>query len=388
MIPAIILFCGMTFLPESPRWLGRHDRWDEARNVLTLVHGKGNPDAPFVITELKQIRDQIEFERSNADVTYLELFKPNMINRTHIGIFTQIWSQLTGMNVMMYYITYVFTMAGLTGSTLLVSSSIQYVINVVMTVPALLYVDRWGRRPTLLIGAALMAIWLFTNAGLLGGYGHYAGPKGVDNTPAASTSITGAPSKAVIACSYLFVASYAPTWGPVSWIYPPELYPLRVRGKAVALATSANWAFNFALGYFVPPAFVNIQWKTYLGESDHLFLQTTARDSQNHLDFKGRLLICTCLVFGVFCICMFVHVLFMFPETAGKTLEEVELIFTDPNGIPRIGTPAWKTRVDRKRTLDVERHGSVATEGSEETKVGYGQGEERVERGSDEIGKY
>jgi hypothetical protein len=61
---------------------------------------------------------------------------------------------------MMYYITYVFTMAGLTGNNLLVSSSIQYVINVVMTVPALLYVDRWGRRPTLLVGATFMAIWL------------------------------------------------------------------------------------------------------------------------------------------------------------------------------------------------------------------------------------
>jgi hypothetical protein len=84
---------------------------------------------------------------------------------------------------------------------------------------------------------------------------------------------------------------------------------------------------------------------------------------------------------------MFFHVLFMFPETAGKTLEEVELIFTDPNGIPRIGAPAWKTHVDRK-TLDVERHGSLATEGSEETKVGGEKGEERVERASDEVGKY
>src|ERR1700728_189028 len=102
MIPAIVLFSGMIFLPESPRWLGRKDRWDDARNVLALVHGKGNPNAPFVLTELKQIRDQIEFERNNANVTYLELFKPNMINRTHIGVFTQIWSQLTGMNVMMY----------------------------------------------------------------------------------------------------------------------------------------------------------------------------------------------------------------------------------------------------------------------------------------------
>jgi len=96
MIPAIVLFCGMIFLPESPRWLARHDRWDEARAVLILVHGKGDPNAPFVRTEFDQIRDQVEFERQNTDVTYLELFKPNMINRTHIGIFTQIWSQLTG----------------------------------------------------------------------------------------------------------------------------------------------------------------------------------------------------------------------------------------------------------------------------------------------------
>lgn len=72
---------------------------------------------------------------------------------------------------MMYYITYVCAMAGLKGNNLLVSSSIQYVINVAMTVPALLYVDRWGRRPTLLAGALLMAVWLFANAGILGKYG-------------------------------------------------------------------------------------------------------------------------------------------------------------------------------------------------------------------------
>ena len=180
-----------------------------------------------------------EFERNNCDVSYLELFKPQMINRTHIGLFTQIWSQLTGMNVMsmsaiapnnvpmltpaVYYITYVFTMAGLKSHNLLLSSSIQYIINVCMTVPALLFVDRWGLRPILLIGAALMMTFLFANGGILASYGHYAGPNGVDNTPEASWSVTGAPSKALIACSYLFVASYAPTWGPVSWIYPPEL---------------------------------------------------------------------------------------------------------------------------------------------------------------------
>jgi MFS family permease len=140
-----------------------------------------------------------------------------------------------GMNVMMYYITYIFTMAGL-GDNVLLPSSISFVINVVMTIPALLFVDKWGRRPTLLAGAFLMMTWLVINAGLLGHYGTVPAPNEFPSD-AESIKIVGAPSKAVIACTYLFVASFAPTWGPVSWIYPPELYPLRVRGKAVALST-------------------------------------------------------------------------------------------------------------------------------------------------------
>jgi len=215
----------------------------------------------------------------------------------------------------MYYITYIFTMAGL-GNSVLISSSIQFVINVVMTIPALIFVDRWGRRPTMLVGAFLMMTWLVINAALLGHFSVKPYP-GQFNNAAESMSITGRPAKAVIACTFLFVASYAPTWGPVSWIYPPELYPLRVRGKAVALTTSANWIFNFALAYFVPPAFENISWKVYV-------------------------------VFAVFCAAMFVHVYFLFPETSQKLLEEVEEIFDDstPGSIKYLGTPAWKTHVD------------------------------------------
>jgi MFS family permease len=101
MIPAICLFFGLFFLPESPRWLARKDRWEDCHNVLTLVHGRGDPNTPFIQIELQEIREMCEFEQNNADITFLELFKPNMIRRTHIGVFTQIWSQLTGMNVMM-----------------------------------------------------------------------------------------------------------------------------------------------------------------------------------------------------------------------------------------------------------------------------------------------
>jgi MFS family permease len=217
-------------------------------------------------------------------------------------------------------------MAGLTGNNMLVSSSIQYVINVITTIPALIWIDKWGRRPMFLIGALLMMIWLFINAGVMAMYGHAAPAGGLNGIAAESWVMSGKPAKVIIACSYLFVASYAPTWGPAGWVYPPELFPLRVRGKGVALSTSANWAFNFALGYFVPPAFENIRWKVYI-------------------------------LFGVFCATMFFHVFFLFPETAGKSLEEVEAMFTDPKGIKWIGTPAWRTHVV-KRTLDSE-HGEV-----------------------------
>ncbi|KAL1305757.1 hypothetical protein AAFC00_007337 [Neodothiora populina] len=336
MIPAIGLFFAMIFMPESPRWLARKDRWEDCHNVLTLVHGKGNPDSPFVRHELQDIREMCEFEARNSDVTYWELFQPHMIFRTHVGIFTQIWAQLTGMNVMMYYITYVFGMAGYSGNANLLASSIQYIINVVMTIPALVWVDKWGRRPTLVVGATLMMTFMYANAGIMATYGIVV-PGGVDGVPEESMALSGAPAKGLIACTYLFVASYAPTWGPVSWIYPPELYPLRVRGKAVALATSANWAFNTALGAFVPPAFESIRWQVYV-------------------------------VFGVFCTVMLIHVIILFPETAGKTLEETEAMFLNPHGPRYMGTPAWKTRVQTSHMSRIER-GDVPNEKLEKLEV-------------------
>lgn len=210
-------------------------------------------------------------------------------------------------------------MAGLSGNANLVAASIQYVINVVMTIFALVFIDRWGRRLPLLIGSTLMMTWMFANAGIMASYGKPAPEGGLNNTREQSWDLSDSPAaaKGVIACTYLFVASFAPTWGPVSWIYPPELYPLRLRGKAVAVSTASNWIFNFALSYFVPPAFENIKWKVYL-------------------------------VFGVFCFAMTIHVFFAFPETAGKTLEDVDHMFNTP------GLKPWKTKVQFQHVRRLE----------------------------------
>jgi sugar porter (SP) family MFS transporter len=323
MIPAIFLFFGMMLLPESPRWLAKHDRWEECKEVLTLVHGKGDPNSIFARAELADIREVVEFEAANSDATYLELFKPNMIHRTMVGLFTQIWSQLTGMNCMMYYIGYIFAMTGYSGNANLLASSIQYIINVIMTIPALLWIDRYGRRNAMIVGAFFMMIWMYTNGAIMKTYGVIV-PGGINGVRAESMLVSGPAGKALIASTYLFVASFAPTWGPASWIYPPELFPLRLRGLGVSLATSGNWAFNTALGLFTPVAFENIMWKTYI-------------------------------LFGVFCTAMLIHVFFLFPETAGKSLEETAYMFEDPNGFKYLGTPAWKTRVQYSKAAEAER---------------------------------
>jgi sugar porter (SP) family MFS transporter len=306
MVPGFILLCGTLILPESPRWLASKDRWEEAIETISHVQGGGDVNHPQVLVEVEEIKETVRIEREAAEVSILDLFKKDSLLRTSVGLWGQIYQQLCGMNVLMYYIVYIFSMAGFEGDATLVSSSIQYVINVVMTVPALLFLDKVGRRPILLTGAVLMWIFLFAIAGLLATYGYPV--DSVDGNDEIRLKIPKSDKKAsnaIIACSYLFVASYAPTWGPTMWLYCSEIFPLRQRATANGLAASANWIFNFAIAMFTPAAFKNITWKTYI-------------------------------IFGVFCVVMFIHVFFLFPETKGKSLEEINQIWEKK-------IPAWKT---------------------------------------------
>ena len=179
--------------------------------------------------------------------------------------------------------------------------------------PAIIYIDKWGRRPMLLIGLALMGFFLMLVGGLQGGFGHWGT---VDNQ--AVWVIDGHPgvTRGVIVCTYLFVSSFAITMGPVSWTYPAEIFPMRVRAKAVSLSTAANWVFNFALAWAVPPGLANIAYKTYF-------------------------------VFGTFNFAGFIHVFFCFPETKGNTLEEIEEIFSQGHVFT-----AWKIKTEVRKTLE------------------------------------
>ncbi|QBM88660.1 MFS transporter, sugar porter (SP) family [Metschnikowia aff. pulcherrima] len=304
MIPGLILLIGLFFIPESPRWLAKQGYWEDAEIIVANVQAKGNRNDANVQIEMSEIKDQLMLDEHLKEFTYADLFTKKYRQRTITAIFAQIWQQLTGMNVMMYYIVYIFQMAGYSGNTNLVPSLIQYIINMAVTVPALFCLDLLGRRTILLAGAAFMMAWQFGVAGILATYSE---PAYISDTVRITIPDDHkSAAKGVIACCYLFVCSFAFSWGVGIWVYCSEVWgDSQSRQRGAALATSANWIFNFAIAMFTPSSFKNITWKTYI-------------------------------IYATFCACMFIHVFFFFPETKGKRLEEIGQLWDE-------GVPAWRS---------------------------------------------
>lgn len=311
----IALFFGVFILPESPRWLARNNYWDEAEDVVERIQKryakKSTPPEEVekeINVEISEIKEQLLVEKASENISYATLFNKHYRLRTLTAIAAQIWQQLTGINSLMYYVVILFNMSGYTGNANLVASSIQYVLNAAMTVPALFLLDKVGRRPVLMTGAILMMIFQFAIAGILATYSEPV--DSVDGNPNIKITIPSshkAAGKGVIAMCYLFVCSFACTWGVGIWLYCSEIWgDNRIRARGAALSTAANWIFNFTIGMYSPSSFQNITWKTYI-------------------------------IYAVFCLCMFIHVLLGFPETKGKRLEEIGEIWDEH-------IPAWKTK--------------------------------------------
>ncbi|KAK4070884.1 hypothetical protein Trihar35433_5351 [Trichoderma harzianum] len=302
-VPGAVLFASLFFFPESPRWLASKDRWEECHDVLANLHAKGDRDNIEVLAELEEVREAARIAAESKEIGYLGLFTPKMWKRTVIGVSAQVWQQLLGGNVMLYYLVYIFNMAGMSGNAALTSSIIQYVIFLVTTGGVLFVIDRMGRRWLLIVGAMICGVIHFVVGAIMAVYGHHV--NSVDGNDILKWQISGPPAKAVIALCYIFVGVYGVTWAPGAWIYCGEVFPLKYRAKGVGLAAAGNWAFNLALAFFVPPAFTNIQWKAYM-------------------------------IFGTFCIAMVFHIYFMYPETVKKSLEEIDTMFESD-------IPAWRS---------------------------------------------
>jgi sugar porter (SP) family MFS transporter len=200
-IPCVFLMMGIPFLPRSPRWLAKVGREAQAIQTLADIQAGGNQRDPLVLAEWEEICTVLEAERAGSSKGLQRFYKNGMWKRTLAGCSAQAWQQLTGANVMTYYIVYVFEMAGLRGNVALYSSGIEYAVFIVGTAVALLIIDRTGRRPLLIYGAISMGVCMFVVGGILGSYGTYL-PHGLNGNLDVRITVSGAASYVVIVFSY------------------------------------------------------------------------------------------------------------------------------------------------------------------------------------------
>ena len=231
-----ILAVGMILLPESPRWLIKKERDQDAARALSRLISLP-PDHPELRAELDEIRNAYQHEKRLGESSYLDCFRATdnkILLRTLTGIFIQAWQQLTGINFIFYYGTVFFKNSGISNPFLITIAT--NVINVSMTLPGMWGVERFGRRRLLLVGAAAMCICEFLVA--------------IVGVTVSTENIAG--QKVLIAFVCIYIAFFASTWGPIAWVVTGEIFPLNIRAKAMSLSVASNWLWNFGIGYATP----------------------------------------------------------------------------------------------------------------------------------------
>jgi sugar porter (SP) family MFS transporter len=218
-IPAALLFIGMLFQHESPHWLVEQGREDEARVVLARLRAPDTIDEE--IAEVKEV--------SQGRGGMRELLTPAIRPALLTGVMLAVFQQITGINTIIYYAPSLLHDAGLGSSAALLANVGIGAVNVGMTIVAIRLLDRTGRRPLLIWGSVGMAIGMFATAFSFIGGEHLTGGRAI----------------VAIAGLVIYTGSFAIGLGPVFWLLISEIYPLKVRGAAMSVASTANWGANF-----------------------------------------------------------------------------------------------------------------------------------------------
>jgi sugar porter (SP) family MFS transporter len=273
-VPALVLGVGMLRMPQSPRWLVMAGERYEARAVLSRIRA-GDPDT------IEQEIVEIEEGLSEKPGTWRDLLDPTVKAALVVGIGLAILQQVSGINTVIYYAPTIVQFTGVESSSAAILASVGVgLVNVGMTVVAIWLLDRAGRRPLLLIGTAVMAIALATLAVVFA-------------TGAGST----AGSVVAVAGLALYVGAFAVSLGPIFWLLNAEIYPLKVRSKAAAAGTMANWTFNFIVALTFLPLI------DLLGRSGAFWF------------------------YAAICVATLVFCKLLVPETKGRRLEDITRIF-------------------------------------------------------------
>ncbi|KAJ9618323.1 hypothetical protein H2203_009241 [Taxawa tesnikishii (nom. ined.)] len=289
-IPAACLAIGIWWMPFSPRWL------------LPVDH-------ELIRVEYLEIKAECLFERrafqaqfpglgakENNSVWTREFAQYYNIVRTWdnfkrvatawLVMFFQQWS---GIDAIIYYASNVFISLGLTGGTqALLATGVTGVVFLVSTMPAMLIIDKVGRKPMLLSGSVVMFVSMVITGIIVAKFRH----DWVHHANAGWTAV---------GFIWVYIAAFGFGWGPASWVVISEIFPLSVRAKGASIGASSNWVNNFAIAFLVPPMFQAWAWGTYI-------------------------------FFSVFLAAGFVWIWFYLPETKNATLEDMDRVFKSHTG--------------------------------------------------------
>ena len=295
LVPAILFFVLLFFVPKSPRWLMLKGREEEALKVLESIHGKELADKEYV-----EIKRSIE---SETKVERISVFAKSMLPIVVIGTVLSILQQFTGINAVLYYGADIFEQAlGFGKDDILKEQILLATVNLLFTFIAMFTVDKLGRKPLLMIGGFGMLVgFLMMGFTLyLSGYTHV-------NSEGLPT-ISNAEGIISLVGVLIFIGSFAMSMGPIVWVILSEIFPNKIRSAAMSIAVAAQWLAN----YFVSQTFPMV-----VG-SDANKLQVDGGVWNNSLPY---------FIFSAFIIIIIVFVWKFIPETKGKTLEEMEMVF-------------------------------------------------------------
>ncbi|KAK7057875.1 MFS domain-containing protein [Favolaschia claudopus] len=309
-IPGVLLALGAIFLlPASPRLLVLKGKYDEAERSLVKLRGRDDELTKIEMLEMRveatlisQVDGMPPKHSTGEFAVWGRLLTKKYRGRTFIGVLIMVFQQWSGINALLYYGPTLVRSIGLQGDTvgLLVSGGIG-IVQFLAVGPAVLYIDRLGRKPLLRGGSAVMTLAHLTIALLVQLF--------QDDWPEHAMA-----AWVAVAGIYTFTFAYGVSFGPIGWVLPSEVFPLSMRARGVALATASNWINNFFIGLITP-----------------VIMEASAAG--------------TFLTFATACFIAYLWATYGVPETAGVALEDMDRVF---------GSDAGREDVARRRVVEEE----------------------------------
>lgn len=275
---AFLMFAGSFVLPESPRWLMLKGRKENALGVLK----KTLNNREEIDLEIKEIEETLADSKTGSEEVKGVVFTGYFLKILAVGVLLQMFQQLVGINVMIYYAPRIFGYAGMTG---LIAMMTVPTVNMLFTFPAIPLVEKWGRKKLLYVGAVSMFITMVSAGIAFQSIGNVTDPSLIGETP-----------RLVLLISIIvYIFGFAVSWGPVVWLVCSEVFPIKGREVGMTVTTMVNWTFA---GLVMGNA---LSFMKAFGNASIFFL------------------------FAVFCIVAIVFVALFVPETKGVSLEQIEL---------------------------------------------------------------